>query len=92
MDAPIDAKSAVVFFSRAGTSRSGEDVSMRRPELNEVPVPDLLNLPPIVIVTMAPGQWDTLLQSSYDSGFLLLEIEDFGDSERIARAFRKSIQ
>jgi hypothetical protein len=41
-----------------------------------------------MIVTCSPGQWDGLLQAAYDSGLLLLEIEEIDGEEKAVRAWR----
>lgn len=40
-------------------------------------------------ITMSPGQWDNLLQSAYDSGWILLEVDE---NEKPIRAYRKPNQ
>jgi hypothetical protein len=37
-------------------------------------------------LTMSVGQWDTMLHAGYDSGWILLELDD---DERILRAYRR---
>ena len=59
-----------------------------RPALRRVPLADVLPLGsrPVAVVTMSIGQWDALLQTSYDGGFLLLELDD---RERPVAAYQK---
>jgi hypothetical protein len=52
-------------------------MSISRPPLRAIPLADVLPLGsrPVVVVTMSIGQWDALLASSYDLGFVLLELD-----------------
>jgi hypothetical protein len=67
-----------------------------RPELNEISIPSGVNhqfpecasqmaLPGIRTVTMSVGQWDSLLQATYNAGWLLLELDN---NERVVCAYR----
>ena len=53
--------------------------------LNEVPIGGIM-LKPAVIVTMSIGQWDGILAAAYDSGAVLLELDD---DERPIKAYRR---
>jgi hypothetical protein len=53
--------------------------------LNEIPL-DGIFLKPQLIVTMSVGQWDGLLAAAYDSGWVLLELDDI---ETPIRAYRR---
>ena len=62
---------------------------MRRPELREIRLSEALPPPGgELTVTMAEGQWDELLQTAYDTGAILLELD--GD-ERPARAYQRAV-
>ncbi len=63
---------------------------MKRPVLNEMSLDEARNglfqgTSPVNIITMDPGQWDTLLQAAYDRGWILLEVRN----EMPVRAFRR---
>ena len=65
---------------------------VKRPEtLNQVSL-DVAILPllgvaePCVVVTMSVGQWDVFLQVAYDTGHVLLELDD---NECPVHAYRK---
>jgi len=60
---------------------------MKKPELNEVSLSKAFQ-PATVTVTMSQGQWDTLLQVSYDQGFVLVELDR---NEIPVRAYRKQM-
>jgi len=62
---------------------------MKRPKLNEVPIPTNPFQPGSVCITVSPGQWDNLIKAMYDRGHLLLEIEEINSQETIVRAYRK---
>jgi len=66
--------------------------NMKRPVLNKVPLDDMMNGliggKPSITVTMSPGQWDRLLQSAYDAGHNLIEVDD---NEIPVRAYRKKL-
>jgi hypothetical protein len=54
--------------------------------LNEITIAQALNLAePQLIVTMSQGQWDSLLETAYLTGAVLLELDQF---ELPVRAFR----
>jgi hypothetical protein len=58
-----------------------------RTKLKEIPLSEVLPLRrPEVIITMSIGQWDAYLESAYDYGFILIELDEW---ERPVRAFRK---
>ena len=57
----------------------------KRPELQSIPMSQVSIGPAARIITMSPGQWDGLLQASYETGWTLLEIVD----EQPVRAYRK---
>ena len=63
---------------------------MKRPVLNKVSLDDVMNGflagNSSVNITMSPGQWDRLLQTAYDAGYNLIEVDD---SEMPVRAYRK---
>jgi hypothetical protein len=54
---------------------------MKRPKLNQVPLPNPFPIPGEGYITMSPDQWDGLLKASYDSGWTLLEIEEVNGGE-----------
>ena len=56
----------------------------KRPELHSIPMSQVTVGPGARIITMSPGQWDGLLQASYETGWTLLEIVD----EQPVRAYR----
>jgi hypothetical protein len=58
--------------------------------LTPFPLADVLPLgrPGQLVMTMSEGQWDPLLASAYEAGWILLELDD---DERPARAFRKAL-
>lgn len=58
---------------------------MKRPDLNEIPISSALNRG-IFTVTMSVGQWDQFLQSAYDAGAALLELDR---NETPVRAYQK---
>jgi hypothetical protein len=53
---------------------------MNRPELRSVAIPNLFLKPEpgTRYITMSPGQWDGVLQSAYDKGWTLVEIDGEG--------------
>jgi hypothetical protein len=62
---------------------------MTRPALRRIPLDEVW--PParrcgLVYATMSRGQWDGLLAVVYDSGGVLLEVDDH---ERIVAAYRR---
>jgi len=64
---------------------------MKRPKLNEIDVKSVdLSAGGQMIITMSPGQWDHILQTTYNSGGILLEVRDKNGSEYIHKAFKKS--
>lgn len=58
---------------------------MKRPELHEIPISNALNQG-VFTVTMSIGQWDGFLQTAYDNGATLLELDE---NEMPIRAYRK---
>lgn len=66
--------------------------TMKRPKLNEVPIPENLFQPGTITITVSPGQWDNLIKAAYDRGHLLLEIEEVNGEERAVRAYRSNNQ
>ncbi len=49
---------------------------MKRPELNKIPFDNRIFVTPgAANITMAPGQWDTMLQAAYDRGWTLIEVD-----------------
>ena len=42
-------------------------------------------------ITCSPGQWDTLLNAAYESGWMLLEIEEVNGEEKAVRAWKKPV-
>jgi len=63
---------------------------MKRPKLNEIDVKSVnIAAPGQLIITMSPGQWDHMLQTTYDTGGTLLEIMDKNGAEYIHKAFKK---
>jgi hypothetical protein len=63
---------------------------MKRPKLNQVPLPNPFPIPGERYITMSPDQWDVLLKASYDRGWTLLEIEEVNGEEKCVRAFKKN--
>ena len=60
---------------------------MTRPVLRAVPLADVLPPKPgTLYVTMGPGQWDALLESAYDDGCVLLEVE----GQKPVRAYQRA--
>jgi hypothetical protein len=61
---------------------------MTRPRLNPIPLADVLPLGSrrAIVVTMSPGQWDTLLAGMYESGAVLLELDS---DEQPIRAYQR---
>ena len=58
-----------------------------RIKLKEIPLSEVLPLRrPEVIITMSIGQWNAYLESAYDYGFILIELDEW---ERPVRAYRK---
>lgn len=59
---------------------------MKRPTLHEIPLHGGIIFEPGLKVTMNVGQWDVLLAAAYDSGAVLLELDD---NERPIKAYRR---
>lgn len=56
---------------------------LKRPELNSVPLTEVLPARKgQSYVTMSTGYWDSLLQSVYLQGFILLELDNTGTPVR----------
>ena len=67
---------------------------MKRPKLNKIELTtnypglmDTLLKPGNMIVTMSVDQWDILLQTAYDEGAILLELDD---DEKPVAAYQRS--
>lgn len=45
-------------------------------KLNEVPLSEINFLKPGVIITMSTGQWDAFLETGYEHGFTLVELDE----------------
>ncbi len=58
---------------------------MKRPELHEIPISSAISKS-CFTVTMSVGQWDQFLQSAYDAGASLLELDR---NETPVRAYQK---
>lgn len=58
---------------------------MKRPDLNEIPISSAISKS-CFTVTMSVGQWDQFLQSAYDAGASLLELDR---NETPVRAYQK---
>jgi len=65
---------------RVSSGQDGDEtedaVKILRPPLRRIPLAEGWVRPGVVTITMSVGQWDALLQASYDAGFLLLELDD----------------
>jgi hypothetical protein len=49
---------------------------LKRPPLRQIALEAVIPYRPgLTYVTMSPRQWDDLLQSAYDAGFVLLEVD-----------------
>ncbi len=63
-------------------------MTMTRPRLAEVPLTSVWPPPAKggrCYATMSIGQWDGMLMAAYETGFVLLELDD---QETIVRAYR----
>lgn len=68
---------------------------MTRPPLLSLPLDTLMHLIdagsplpsglPLILCTMSPGQWDTVLQAAYNDGCILLEVD--GPDDAIVAAY-----
>ena len=58
-------------------------------DLRPIPLDDVLPLgsKPVLVMTMAQGQWDAMLSAAYAAGYVLLELDD---EERPVRAYRRA--
>jgi len=57
-----------------------------RPRLAEVPLSSVWPpRPGLAYMTLSPGQWDALLQSAYEMGYTLIEVDA---DERPTKAYR----
>ena len=60
---------------------------MKRPKLNEINLKQVnIFAPGQATITMSIGQWDGLLESAYQKGFILLELDE---NEKPVRAYWK---
>lgn len=58
-------------------------------DLHPIPLEDALNRlwkPRTCVITMSEGQWDALLATAYEEGWILLEVND---KEFPVRAYQK---
>ena len=63
---------------------------MKRSDLNEIPFDTrILVTPGAANITMSPGQWDPMLQTAYDKGWTLIEVDRTG---RPVKAYRRKDQ
>jgi hypothetical protein len=61
--------------------------SHNRPPLESVPLETVLPFRAgLVYIRMSVGHWDALLQAAYDTGSVLLELDD---AERLVGAYRQ---
>lgn len=58
-------------------------------DLRPFPLADVLPLgrPGQLVMTMAEGQWDAMLSTAYEQGWILLELDE---REKPVRAYRKA--
>lgn len=64
---------------------------MQRPALNEIPMQEAMDLAePKMIVTMNENQWDSLLESCYLQGDVLIELDPTGLPRRAYRLAQAS--
>ena len=63
----------------------------KRPALVPHPIPNPFPQPGMQFITCSPGQWDTLLNAAYESGWMLLEIEEVNGEEKAVRAWKKPV-
>jgi len=70
-------------------TQSVQKRALTRPPLRAIPLADLLPLGSrrVCIITMSVGQWDAVLSSSYEVGFVLLELDD---DERPVGAYQRA--
>jgi hypothetical protein len=59
---------------------------MTRPELREIEISQAEYHASTMMFTMAPGEWNTMLEQAYSLGAVLLELDD---SARPVKAFRR---
>lgn len=59
--------------------------SLRRPRLNPVTLENPF-VPGCFTITFSIGQWDLFLQTAYDRGAILLELDD---NEKLVATYRK---
>jgi hypothetical protein len=58
-----------------------------KPDLRPIPLADVLPpRPEFIYITMGRKQWDALLATAYEAGWVLLELDQ---QERPVRAFRR---
>jgi hypothetical protein len=53
-------------------------------------MPENLFYPGALIITASPGQWDALLSACYDSGYIILQVEQINGAEKFTKAFKKT--
>lgn len=67
--------------------RKGKELAVKRPKLCEVPLGAVLPPKPgRCYCTMSEGQWDTLLETAYQLGWVLLELDE---DEHVLRAYQR---
>lgn len=64
-----------------------DGIKTKRPTLEEITISNAVNRG-IFTVTMSAGQWDGFLQTAYDAGATLLELDA---NEMPVRAYRKGM-
>jgi len=62
-----------------------DGIKTKRPTLEEIPISNAINKG-CFNVTMSIGQWDGFLQTAYDNGATLLEVDE---NEKPVKAYRK---
>jgi len=62
-----------------------DGIKTKRPTLEEIPISSAINKG-CFNVTMSIGQWDGFLQTAYDNGATLLEVDE---NEKPVKAYRK---
>lgn len=76
-------------FNRFRKNNPAPSDSMKRPKLNEIPIPQNPFLPGTFTITVSPGQWDNVIKSCYEAGHLLLEIENINGQDTVVRAYKR---
>jgi hypothetical protein len=64
---------------------------MKRPTLNEIPIPENPFLPGTLTITISPGQWDEMIKQIYERGHLLLEIEEINGCQKVVKAYQHNV-